>query len=95
MNAQPMRGIYMSIIIRNLTLQSMAFGSWDSHVAAAVVEHYDTMLCVHSLSAHTDMIVMVGNEALYDSTIFATEISIYNALHTPILIASSRIPFPP
>merc|ERR1711979_161524 len=35
-------------------------------VATAVVEPYNTVLCVHSLLEHTDVTVMYDNEALYD-----------------------------
>ena len=36
-------------------------------VFTAVVEPYNTVLCVHSLLEHTDVTVMMDNEALYDS----------------------------
>merc|ERR1712178_364183 len=35
-------------------------------VATAVVEPYNTVLCVHSLLEHTDVTNLVDNEALYD-----------------------------
>ena len=35
-------------------------------VATAVVEPYNTVLCVHSLLEHTDVTVMMDNEALCD-----------------------------
>ncbi|CAE7376039.1 unnamed protein product [Symbiodinium natans] len=35
-------------------------------VATAVVEPYNTVLCVHSLLEHTDVTIMYDNEALYD-----------------------------
>merc|ERR1712159_681784 len=35
-------------------------------VATAVVEPYNTVLCVHSLLEHTDVAVMIDNEAVYD-----------------------------
>merc|ERR1711956_130588 len=35
-------------------------------VATAVVEPYNTVLCVHSLLEHTDVTMQVDNEALYD-----------------------------
>merc|ERR1711945_70034 len=35
-------------------------------VATAVVEPYNTVLCVHSLLEHTDVTIMMDNEALYD-----------------------------
>jgi tubulin alpha len=35
-------------------------------VATAVVEPYNTVLCVHSLLEHTDVTNQVDNEALYD-----------------------------
>merc|ERR1712070_785814 len=35
-------------------------------VSTAVVEPYNTVLCVHSLLEHTDVSFMVDNEALYD-----------------------------
>eukprot|EP00959_Pyramimonas_sp_CCMP1952_P246599 5153816-Pyramimonas_sp.AAC.1 len=35
-------------------------------IATAVVEPYNTVLCVHSLLEHTDVTIMYDNEALYD-----------------------------
>merc|ERR1712080_626153 len=35
-------------------------------VATAVVEPYNTVLCVHSLLEHADVTIMMDNEALYD-----------------------------
>ena len=35
-------------------------------VATAVVETYNTFLCVHSLLGHTDVTIMMDNESLYD-----------------------------
>ena len=35
-------------------------------VATAVVEPYSAVLCVHSLLEHTDVSLLVDNEALYD-----------------------------
>ena len=35
-------------------------------MATAVVEPYNTVLCVHSLLEHTDVTIMYDNEALYD-----------------------------
>ena len=37
-----------------------------TQVATAVVEPYNTVLCVHSLLEHTDVTIMYDNEALYD-----------------------------
>ena len=34
-------------------------------VATAVAEPYNTVLCVHSLLEHTDVTIMMDNEALY------------------------------
>merc|ERR1712224_677316 len=45
----------------------ISFTVWACpQVAAAVVEPYNTVLCVHSLLEHTDVTCMVDNEALYD-----------------------------
>ena len=35
-------------------------------VATAVVETYNTFLCVHSLLGHTDVTIMMDNESLFD-----------------------------
>merc|ERR1711890_147937 len=45
----------------------LSFTVWACpQVATAVVEPYNTVLCVHSLLEHTDVTVMMDNEALYD-----------------------------
>merc|ERR1711890_228253 len=45
----------------------LSFTVWACpQVATAVVEPYNTVLCVHSLLEHTDVTNMVDNEALYD-----------------------------
>jgi len=45
----------------------LSFTVWSCpQVATAVVEPYNTVLCVHSLLEHTDVTVMLDNEALYD-----------------------------
>merc|ERR1712054_414114 len=45
----------------------LSFTVWSCpQVATAVVEPYNTVLCVHSLLEHTDVTVMIDNEALYD-----------------------------
>jgi len=45
----------------------LSFTVWACpQVATAVVEPYNTVLCVHSLLEHTDVTVMYDNEALYD-----------------------------
>jgi len=45
----------------------LSFTVWSCpQVATAVVEPYNTVLCVHSLLEHTDVTVMMDNEALYD-----------------------------
>merc|ERR1712139_505430 len=45
----------------------LSFTVWACpQVATAVVEPYNTVLCVHSLLEHTDVTTMVDNEALYD-----------------------------
>merc|ERR1712132_17899 len=45
----------------------LSFTVWSCpQVATAVVEPYNTVLCVHSLLEHTDVTNMVDNEALYD-----------------------------
>ena len=36
-------------------------------IAATVVEAYNTVLCVHSLTEHMHVIVVVDNETMYDS----------------------------
>jgi len=44
-----------------------SFTVWSCpQVATAVVEPYNTVLCVHSLLEHTDVTIMYDNEALYD-----------------------------
>merc|ERR1711970_868068 len=45
----------------------ISFTVWACpQVATAVVEPYNTVLCVHSLLEHTDVTMQVDNEALYD-----------------------------
>merc|ERR1712233_140380 len=45
----------------------LSFTVWACpQVATAVVEPYNTVLCVHSLLEHTDVTIMYDNEALYD-----------------------------
>ena len=45
----------------------LSFTVWACpHIAATVVEPYRTVLCVHSLLEHTDVIVVVENETMYD-----------------------------
>merc|ERR1719182_417604 len=45
----------------------LSFTIWSCpQVATAVVEPYNTVLCVHSLLEHTDVTTMLDNEALYD-----------------------------
>merc|ERR1712166_1628470 len=45
----------------------LSFTIWSCpQVATAVVEPYNTVLCVHSLLEHTDVTIMYDNEALYD-----------------------------
>merc|ERR1712153_63333 len=45
----------------------LSFTVWACpQVATAVVEPYNTVLCVHSLLEHTDVTIMGDNEALYD-----------------------------
>merc|ERR1712071_244801 len=45
----------------------LSFTVWACpQVATAVVEPYNTVLCVHSLLEHTDVTIMMDNEALYD-----------------------------
>merc|ERR1712023_370275 len=45
----------------------LSFTVWSCpQVATAVVEPYNTVLCVHSLLEHTDVTTMLDNEALYD-----------------------------
>merc|ERR1719261_667397 len=45
----------------------LSFTIWSCpQVATAVVEPYNTVLCVHSLLEHTDVTNQVDNEALYD-----------------------------
>merc|ERR1711939_96345 len=45
----------------------LSFTVWSCpQVATAVVEPYNTVLCVHSLLEHTDVAVMLDNEAIYD-----------------------------
>merc|ERR1711908_96489 len=45
----------------------LSFTTWACpQVSTAVVEPYNTVLCVHSLLEHTDVTVMMDNEALYD-----------------------------
>merc|ERR1712150_340432 len=45
----------------------LSFTVWACpQIATAVVEPYNTVLCVHSLLEHTDVTVTMDNEALYD-----------------------------
>merc|ERR1711892_930991 len=45
----------------------ISFTIWPCpQVSTAVVEPYNTVLCVHSLLEHTDVTNQVDNEALYD-----------------------------
>merc|ERR1711929_19768 len=45
----------------------LSFTCWACpQVSTAVVEPYNTVLCVHSLLEHTDVTIMMDNEALYD-----------------------------
>ena len=45
----------------------LSFTVWACpQIATAVVEPYNTVLCVHSLLDHTDLTIMMDNEALYD-----------------------------
>merc|ERR1712014_50409 len=45
----------------------LSFTVWACpQVATAVVEPYNTVLCVHSLLEHTDVTIMMDNEARYD-----------------------------
>merc|ERR1712039_1024647 len=45
----------------------LSFTVWSCpQVATAVVEPYNTVLCVHSLLEHTDVTIMMDNEAIYD-----------------------------
>jgi len=45
----------------------LSFTTWACpQVATAVVETYNTVLCVHSLLEHTYVIIMMDIEALYD-----------------------------
>jgi len=45
----------------------LSFTTWACpQVATAVVESYNTVLCVRSLLEHTDVTTMMDNEALYD-----------------------------
>merc|ERR1711953_1202291 len=45
----------------------LSFTVWACpQVATAVVEPYNTVLCVHSLLEYTDVTIMYDNEALYD-----------------------------
>merc|ERR1711879_903941 len=45
----------------------LSFTVWACpQVATAVVEPYNTVLCVHSPLEHTDVTIMMDNEALYD-----------------------------
>merc|ERR1711924_316278 len=44
----------------------LSFTVWSCpQVATAVVEPYNTVLCVHSLLEHTDVTIMLDNEALH------------------------------
>ncbi|CAE8591422.1 unnamed protein product [Polarella glacialis] len=45
----------------------ISFTVWACpQISTAVVEAYNTVLCVHSLLEHTDVTIMYDNEALYD-----------------------------
>lgn len=41
-------------------------GAYGSQVSTAVVEPYNSVLSTHSLLEHTDVAVMLDNEAVYD-----------------------------
>merc|ERR1712125_175457 len=44
----------------------LSFTTWACpQISTAVVEPYNTVLCVHSLLEHTDVTIMMDNEALY------------------------------
>merc|ERR1711874_797148 len=45
----------------------LSFTGWACpQISTAVVEPYNTVLCVHSLLEHTDVTIMMDNEVLYD-----------------------------
>ena len=43
-----------------------ALTSWSLQVSTAVVEPYNSVLSTHSLLEHTDVAVLLDNEAIYD-----------------------------
>ena len=48
-------------------MSKLSFTVWACpQVATAVVEPYNTVLCVHSFLEHTDMTIMMDSEAHYD-----------------------------
>merc|ERR1712194_126052 len=54
-------------LVDNCKKSKISFTVWSCpQVATAVVEPYNTVLCVHSLLEHTDVTNQVDNEALYD-----------------------------
>merc|ERR1711993_157535 len=63
---------FTSLLMERLSVDygkksKLEFTVWACpQVATAVVEPYNTVLCVHSLLEHTDATVMYDNEALYD-----------------------------
>merc|ERR1712194_629420 len=63
---------FTSLLMERLSVDygkksKLSFTTWACpHVATAVVEPYNTVLCVHSLLEHTDVTIMMDNEALYD-----------------------------
>jgi len=69
----------------------LSFTTWTCpQVAAAVVAPYTTVLCVHSRLEHTDVTIMMDNEALYD--ICRCNLDIGRPMYTNSLLASCNGP---
>merc|ERR1719333_2029415 len=47
-------------------VEDLVHGWSCPQISSACVEPYNTVLCVHSLLEHTDVTIMMDNEALYD-----------------------------
>ncbi|CAE7245544.1 unnamed protein product [Symbiodinium sp. CCMP2456] len=59
--------LYIRLSVDYGKKSKISFTVWCCpQVATAVVEPYNTVLCVHSLLEHTDVTIMYDNEALYD-----------------------------
>jgi len=72
----------------------ISFTVWACpQVATAVVEPYNTVLCVHSLLEHTDVTIMYDNEALYD--ICRRNLALYTAYTISPVSSPPGVKIPP